>query len=223
MNTTAKTNKAARAATTKKRTTKAPPKAERRQPNAKRSLRRMARRWRKSRPQSDGWWLYREGGRSRVEKILLIAGGASVASDDEWEQATGKPPENDAYTENYWEGTDTDQRMMPGLWMKAPSEPSSETGSAEPAPRAGEARAPRLFSAAPGSAIVCRHCGKKLKVVVNKSEWSGIPASTPVLRPHANKKQPGFPQKYYCAGSWSRADDHSPNEKLTDPTQRSRE
>jgi hypothetical protein len=32
------------------------------------------------------------------------------------------------------------------------NEPSSETGSAEPTPKAGEARAPSLFSAAPGSA-----------------------------------------------------------------------
>ncbi len=88
------------------------------------SLRRMVRRWRKTRPANDGWWLWREGGRSRVDKLLLSGGGRCVNSDVEWEQATGRPPEKDAWwTENYWEGTDTTQKMMPGLWMKAPNAP----------------------------------------------------------------------------------------------------
>ena len=94
------------------------------QPNrvARGSLRRMVRRWRKARPDSGGWWSWREGGRFRVYKLLLTPTGLSVASDDEWHRATGRKPETDGYTENYWEGTATTQKEMPGLWMKAPNE-----------------------------------------------------------------------------------------------------
>jgi hypothetical protein len=79
------------------------------------------RRWRKARPRSGGWWLWREGGRDRIDKLLLTAGGNEVATDDEWEQATGKPAEHDGWVENYWEMTPT-QKEMPGLWMKAPND-----------------------------------------------------------------------------------------------------
>jgi hypothetical protein len=87
---------------------------------------RAVRRWRKVQPQSGGWWLWREGGHARVEKMLLTTTGQTVASDDDWHQATGRKPENDGYTENYWEGTATDQKMMPGLWMQAPNGEPSE-------------------------------------------------------------------------------------------------
>lgn len=56
-----------------------------------------------------------------MDKLLLTAGGTEVATDDEWEQATGKPAEHDGWVENYWEMTATSQNEMPGLWMKAPN------------------------------------------------------------------------------------------------------
>ena len=84
----------------------------------------LVRRWRKARPRSGGWWLWREGGRDREERLLLCAGGTEVAGDSEWEQATGKPAEHDGWIENYWEMTATTQKEMPGLWMKAPNEKS---------------------------------------------------------------------------------------------------
>jgi hypothetical protein len=72
----------------------------------------------KERPDRNGWWNWYESGSSTPEKILLTANGAVVASDDEWQQATGVHPENDVAgtNANYWEGTDTTQEMMPGLW-----------------------------------------------------------------------------------------------------------
>jgi hypothetical protein len=88
---------------------------------SKRRLHGIVRRWRKSRPRSGGWWMWREGGRDRVDKLLLTAGGTEVATDDDWEQATGKPAEHDGWVENYWAMTATTQKEMPGLWMKAPN------------------------------------------------------------------------------------------------------
>lgn len=72
--------------------------------------------WSTDRPNLDGWWEWREGGRGHIERILLTASGSCVADDDEWESATGRNPEHQTYSENYWEGTTTDQRTMPGLW-----------------------------------------------------------------------------------------------------------
>ena len=83
------------------------------------SLPRQVRRWRKSVPDRDGWWLWREDyGRDRTERLLIVCGRrhSEVAGDDEWEQATGKPAEHDGWVENYWEGTDT--KTMGGYWLQ---------------------------------------------------------------------------------------------------------
>lgn len=85
------------------------------------SLRRVVRlrRWRRK-PHSGGWWEWREGGDGRPERLLLCEGGTHVADDEAWQQATGKPAEDEerGINHNYWEGTETTQRMMPGLWMQ---------------------------------------------------------------------------------------------------------
>jgi hypothetical protein len=72
--------------------------------------------WSENRPDRNGWWEWREGGRDKIEKILLTADGNCVADDDEWGAAMGRSPEHKTYSENYWEGTDTTQQLMPGLW-----------------------------------------------------------------------------------------------------------
>jgi hypothetical protein len=70
------------------------------------------------RPNRNGWWLWLEGGRGcRTELLLVVGKGMCIAEDDEWERATGKPAEHDGWVENYWEGTETTQSMMPGLWF----------------------------------------------------------------------------------------------------------
>lgn len=74
----------------------------------------------KDRPDSGGWWEWKEGGRGRVEKLLLTPSGLEVESDDEWEKEMGRNPSHDGFEENYWEGTETTQRMMPGTWRKLP-------------------------------------------------------------------------------------------------------
>lgn len=79
----------------------------------------MTRRWRKSRPHSGGWWEYRECGGDRVDRVLLTDSGMMVADDDEWERVVGRPP-SEVWNENYFEGTDTDQSQMPGLWRQCP-------------------------------------------------------------------------------------------------------
>lgn len=81
---------------------------------------RIVRRWRRARPHCGGWWEWMEGGRGRVERLLLCEGGEEVASDWEWEEETGKPAEHDGWVENYWESTATTQKMMPGLWRQCP-------------------------------------------------------------------------------------------------------
>ena len=78
----------------------------------------MIRRWRKKRPHCGGWWLWKEGNNEPI-KILLATGGTEVATDDEWEAATGRAANHDGWSENYWEMTSTTQAMMPGLWMQA--------------------------------------------------------------------------------------------------------
>jgi hypothetical protein len=83
------------------------------------------------RPNCNGWWIWRERGSSHRDERLLIAGnGAIVASDDEWEQETGRPAEDGAFSYNYWEGTDTTQEMMPGRWRLAPQ--NAELSNAGP-------------------------------------------------------------------------------------------
>lgn len=72
--------------------------------------------WTKKRPNHGGWWEWMEGGHGKPERLLLVEDGSCVAYDDEWEQATGRNPEHNCYSENYWEGTDTTQDLMPGLW-----------------------------------------------------------------------------------------------------------
>lgn len=80
----------------------------------------LVRRWRRARPHCGGWWEWMEGGRGRVENLLLTACGKEVEGDDEWEQATGRKAEHDGWAENYWEGTATTQDEMPGLWRQPP-------------------------------------------------------------------------------------------------------
>jgi hypothetical protein len=70
------------------------------------------------RPDHAGWWLWLEGGSGcRTELLLIDEGGTHVAGDDEWEQAAGKPVDGDGWEENYWQGTETTQKQMPGLWL----------------------------------------------------------------------------------------------------------
>jgi hypothetical protein len=68
------------------------------------------------RPDADGWWLWREGGRLRTELILLAVHGRVVADDDEYTAASGLEDKNDGFEFNYWAGTDT--HTMPGVWLK---------------------------------------------------------------------------------------------------------
>lgn len=72
-----------------------------------------------SRPDKAGWWLWLENGNhARTELLLVGDRGTHIADDDDWEQAVGRAP-SDARgeSENYWEGTETTQNMMPGLWF----------------------------------------------------------------------------------------------------------
>lgn len=80
----------------------------------------MKRRYRTARPHCGGWWFWKEN--DKPVKLLLSDGGTEVATDDEWEAATGRPVEHDGWQENYWEITATTQKMMPGLWMQCPPE-----------------------------------------------------------------------------------------------------
>lgn len=70
-------------------------------------------------PDKDGWWLFCEDGMHQVQRIIVIDG--EVASDEEWEQAMGRPPSN-VMCENYWEGTSvremTDGTYTTGTWKK---------------------------------------------------------------------------------------------------------
>lgn len=82
-------------------------------------------------PDRDGWWEWTENGERRPELVLVRGGGALVASDDEWEQATGSSPEHESYSENYWEGTETTPQMMPGRWRYlGPTTPAQITNRA---------------------------------------------------------------------------------------------
>jgi hypothetical protein len=67
------------------------------------------------RPNRDGWWLWFEDNAGDGEEILVTCDGAIVASDDEWEREVGRKPK-ELWSENYWEGTDTTQKQMPGTW-----------------------------------------------------------------------------------------------------------
>lgn len=77
----------------------------------------MPRRWHQHPPDIDGWWLFSEDG-MRDDQEILVRGGL-VACDDEWEQATGSPP-NEDLGENYWDGTDlilmTNGHYTSGRW-----------------------------------------------------------------------------------------------------------
>jgi hypothetical protein len=69
------------------------------------------------RPDRSGWWDWHEG-RERFDpaRILVGNGGKTVASDEAWELNIGRKP-SEIMCENYWEGTDTTQRYMPGYWV----------------------------------------------------------------------------------------------------------
>lgn len=77
----------------------------------------LPRRWRRARPHCGGWWEYRESGNGWVEYVLLTDSGLCVVSDDEWESKVGREPD-EVHCENYWEGTDTNDEYMPGLWRQ---------------------------------------------------------------------------------------------------------
>lgn len=84
-------------------------------------LSRVVRRYRKARPHCGGWWFWKEDLYREPQKLLLCEDGSEVATDYEWERATGKKASHDGYEENYWEMTETTQRMMPGFWMQCPA------------------------------------------------------------------------------------------------------
>jgi hypothetical protein len=90
----------------------------------------VVRRWRRAVPDSEGWWLWREShDRARTERLLIVCGSkhSEVASDAEWEEATGEKASLDGFVANYWEGTDT--KTMGGYWMK--ESPKSAVSSSE--------------------------------------------------------------------------------------------
>jgi hypothetical protein len=87
----------------------------------------------KERPDCEGWWEWFEGWKMADkdsedfdldesllpgygEAILIGSGGTHVVGEDEFLQMTGREPDHDGWTENYWEGTETTQSEMPGLW-----------------------------------------------------------------------------------------------------------
>jgi hypothetical protein len=74
------------------------------------------------RPNSGGWWDWFERGCGTPERILVADGGRYVVYDDAWTKAMGRKP-NEVLCENYWEGTETTQAMMPGSWRKVTKEP----------------------------------------------------------------------------------------------------
>lgn len=63
-----------------------------------------------TRPDSDGYWLWREGGDETAVRLLLDNDGLTVA-----ECKTDEPEGTPQY---YWEQTSADQKTMPGLWMR---------------------------------------------------------------------------------------------------------
>lgn len=86
----------------------------------------------KERPDCNGWWFWFESGlddegepRRDGVPLLITANGEIVAPDDEWGQATGlnlDELESSGWSYNYWESTYTTQKMMPGVWVKAPDD-----------------------------------------------------------------------------------------------------
>lgn len=82
-----------------------------------------------ARPDSAGWWLWYEGlspsddfedCAPEPERLLIVNGGHHVADDEDYLDITGRSPDVDAWTKNYWAGTETTQEEMPGLWERAP-------------------------------------------------------------------------------------------------------
>lgn len=69
-------------------------------------------RWRRSNPDCDGWWIYREFG-CNEERVLIVRG--VPATDDEWEREVGRPPD-EYLCENYWDGTDLGDMTKYGHW-----------------------------------------------------------------------------------------------------------
>lgn len=51
----------------------------------------------------------------RAEIMLLEKDGQTVADDHKWEEAAGQKPDEDR---NYWDGTETTPKMMPGVWKQ---------------------------------------------------------------------------------------------------------
>ena len=89
----------------------------------------------KDRPDHGGWWLWLETDESRTSLILIDNEGTHVASDDDWLQDVGIPP-NDDLNENYWEGDETTQERMPGVWFPLANACLSHgDGSATPPPQ----------------------------------------------------------------------------------------
>lgn len=72
-------------------------------------------RWRRTIPDRNGWWRFREDGMPPSEQSLLIVTArdhAEVAEDGCMAEELGREVGED---ENYWEATDCSE--MPGLWM----------------------------------------------------------------------------------------------------------
>ena len=76
----------------------------------------VKRRWRRTPPDRDGWWIFREYSERFDQRILIVDG--LVADDHEWEAATGRPP---VHSENYWDGNDPAEMtfgpLTQGVWM----------------------------------------------------------------------------------------------------------
>lgn len=69
--------------------------------------------WSSDRPNANGLWLWREGGKAHREvKLVLCSGGREVAD-------PGLGGEREESAQTYWCRTPTDQRNMPGLWKRA--------------------------------------------------------------------------------------------------------
>ena len=81
------------------------------------------------RPDAAGWWDWyqgqsldddpEDGEGAGCERLLICDGGTHVVDDDEYEQVTGENPDKDGWHANFWEGTETTQKEMPGLWVRA--------------------------------------------------------------------------------------------------------
>lgn len=75
-------------------------------------------RWRRKKPDANGWWFFKEDGTHCTQRILVK--GSCVASDDQWSQAMGRNPNAD-FSENYWEDSSVEEmtngKLTSGMWQ----------------------------------------------------------------------------------------------------------